>query len=55
MTACTSPPPPILQYDDPSSVAARVLQQKMYGEGSLYARQPTKQGVGSITREDLIG
>ena len=38
-------------------VAAWVPQQKMCGVGddSLYARQPTKQGVGSITREDLIG
>ena len=55
MTACTAPPRRVMQYDDPSSVAARVLQQKMYGDSSLYARQPTKQGVAGITREDLIG
>ena len=33
-------PPPLLQYDDPSSVAARVLQQKMYGDDSLYFPPP---------------
>ncbi|GAX72597.1 hypothetical protein CEUSTIGMA_g53.t1 [Chlamydomonas eustigma] len=41
------------QYDNPSSVAALVTLQQMYGQDSLYARQATRTSVESITREDI--
>jgi len=42
------------QNDDPQGILSREFNQLMYGESSPYARVPTYQTIGSITRDDLV-
>ena len=42
------------QNDNPDSIVSREFQKLVYGKDSPYARTPTYNSVGSITRDDLI-
>ena len=42
------------QNDDPQNIMFREFDQIIYGESSPYARVPTYQTVGAVTREDMI-
>lgn len=41
--------------DNPQQVANRVFNQIIYGENSIYARNPEYETIDNITREDMIG
>lgn len=42
------------QNDDPHDILSREFNQLIYGEDSPYARIPTYDTIGSITRDDLV-
>lgn len=40
--------------DEQSSIAMRTYKRLIYGQGSIYAREPEYETVDNITREDLV-
>lgn len=42
------------QNDDPQQILFRELAERVYGEDSPYASNPTYESVGNVTRDDLV-